>query len=121
MIQVIEGRVIAEPSPEFAAQLGLSPGDEVVQFKRLFLLDDQPVALSRSRASSFASRRDIRSSSSRVSTPVTIPSLNCSNPITQPGRHTRRTRSESVADRLGMTRAEVTAREERVPSCPRGA
>jgi len=46
VIQVIEARVIAEPSPEFAALLGLSPSDEVVQFKRLFLLDDQPVALS---------------------------------------------------------------------------
>jgi DNA-binding GntR family transcriptional regulator len=48
VIQVIEARVIAEPAPELAAPLGLPTSDPVVLFKRLFLLDNQPVALSQS-------------------------------------------------------------------------
>lgn len=48
VIQIIDARVIEKPSPELAAPLGLSIGDPVVLFHRLFLLDNQPVALSQS-------------------------------------------------------------------------
>lgn len=46
VIQLLEAQVIESPSPDLTAALGLATSEPLVVFKRLFLLENQPVALS---------------------------------------------------------------------------